>query len=93
MSGYVFAGGGYKANFSATANISARPVQLLGIFVCAASATPTITVYDSATTTTTTPILTVFTPIAGTWYPVPVSTTNGLYVVISGTVNCTVVFI
>ena len=83
---------GYKANLSATANISPRPCDLLGIFVSAASATPTITVYDSATTTTADPIVTVFTPAASTFYPMPAATKAGLYVVIGGTVNCTIFF-
>ena len=65
---------------------------MMGIFVSAASATPTITVYNSATTSTADPIVTVFTPIAGTYYPIPASAGAGLYIVISGTVNCTVFF-
>lgn len=79
----------YK-QISATTNV--RPVSgvLGGIFVSAASATPTITVYDSATTTTTTKIVDTFTPVAGTYYPLPFSLSNGCYVVISGTVSCTV---
>lgn len=83
---------GYKANISATANVSPRPCDILGIFVSAASATPTIALYDSATTTTTDPIVTTFTPAAGTYYPIPASTESGAYIVISGTVNCTVFF-
>lgn len=83
--------GGYK-QLSATANVSPRPTNLLGVFVSAASATPTITIYDDAATGTSTPIVSVFTPVAGTYYPIPVSTANGLYVVISGTVSATVVF-
>ena len=83
---------GYKANLSSSANISSRPCDVLGIFVCAASATPVITVYDSATTTTADPIATAFTPAPGTFYPLPAATERGLYVVISGTVNCTVFF-
>jgi hypothetical protein len=83
---------GYKASLSATANVSPHPCDMLGIFVAAASNTPTITVYDSATTTTTDPIVTVFTPTAPAWYPIPASTESGLYVVIGGTVTCTVFF-
>ena len=83
---------GYKANLSATANVCARPCDVLGIFVASASNTPTITVYDSATTTTGDPIVTVFTPSPATFYPMPAATESGLYVVISGTVNCTVFF-
>ena len=83
---------GFVGNISATGNICARACDMMGIFVSAASATPTITVYDSASTTTTIPIVTVFTPIAGTYYPIPASAKTGLYLVISGTVNCTVFF-
>lgn len=80
------------AVLSASANVWPKSVAMLGIFVSAASATPTITVYDSSTTTTTTPIVTVFTPVAGTYYKLPFQALNGLYVVISGTVSCTVGF-
>jgi hypothetical protein len=83
---------GYKANISATGNVCPRPCDMLGIFVSAASATPTITVYDSATTTTSDPIVTVFTPAPATYYAMPASTEVGVYVVIGGTVNCTVFF-
>jgi len=84
--------GGYKSSFSATANIAARPVDLKGIFVSAASGGPQITVYDSATTTTTDLVVALFTPVSATYYPMPASTEAGLYVVISGTVTCTVFF-
>lgn len=78
-------------NISASTNVSPIPCNLLGIFVSAASATPTITVYDSATTGTSTTIISVFTPTAGTWYNMPIAVQAGVYVVISGTVSCTVV--
>jgi hypothetical protein len=78
---------------SATGNIKSSQGGLLGIFVSAASATPTITVYNSATTTTTDPLFTVFTPVAGTWYPMPVAFADGLYIVISGTVSATVSYV
>lgn len=83
---------GYKANISASANICPRPCDMLGIFVSAASSTPTIAVYDSNATATTDPIVTTFTPVAGTYYTIPASTESGLYIVIGGTVNCTVFF-
>jgi hypothetical protein len=60
------------------------------IFVSAASATPTITIYDSATTTTTTKIVDTFTPVAGQTYILPFSFDNGCYVVIGGTVRLTI---
>ena len=83
--------GSYK-QISATGNVSPIPGAILGIFVSAASGTPTITVYDSATTTTTTKIVDTFTPTAGTYYQFPVDTQNGIYVVLGGTVSATVVF-
>ena len=80
----------YK-QIAASANCKADQGALRGIFVSAASATPTITVYDSATTTTTVPIVTVFTPAAATFYSMgDLAFSNGCYVVISGTVSCTV---
>lgn len=81
---------GSPKNISASANVTPRSGDLIGIFVASASSTPTIAVYDSATTTTATLIVNTFTPIGGTWYPMPFKFTAGCYVVISGTVDCTV---
>lgn len=78
---------------SASTNIKVGQGELLGFFVSAASATPTITVYDDAATGTSTPLVTVFTPAASTWYPIPVGFSAGLYVVISGTVSTTCVYV
>ena len=91
MSGVALNVGGYKV-VSATGNVAPIASKLLGIWVSAASSTPTITVYDSATTTTTDPVATVFTPTAGTFYTIPAATENGIYVVIGGTVSATVFF-
>ena len=91
MSGIANQVGGYK-NITATGNVSPIASKLLGIFVASASSTPTIAVYDSATTTTTDPIVATFTPTGGTWYTIPCATESGIYVVIGGTVNATVVF-
>jgi hypothetical protein len=91
MSGVALNVGGYKV-VSATGNVAPIASKLLGIWVSAASGTPTITVYDSATTTTTDPVATVFTPSAGTFYTIPAATENGIYVVIGGTVSATVFF-
>lgn len=80
---------------SATANIKPAAGKLKGIFVSAASGTPTITVYDSAATTTTNTILGVFTPTAATSYLLPLDgayARYGIYVVISGTVTATVIY-
>ncbi|NBS68422.1 hypothetical protein EBT31_05845 [bacterium] len=80
---------------TASANIKPMAGKLKGIFVSAASSTPTITVYDSAAATTTDIILGTFTPAAATSYLLPLDgayAKNGIYVVISGTVNATVIY-
>ena len=82
--------GGYKL-ISATGNVSPFGASLLGIFV-SSSSSGTITIYDSATTTTATPVVTVTSVTAGTWYPIPVSTTAGIYIVVGGTLSATAVF-
>ena len=91
MSGIATQVGGYK-NITATGNVAPIGSKLLGIFVASASSTPTIAVYDSATTTTTDPIAATFTPSAGTFYTIPAATEAGIYIVIGGTVNATVFF-
>lgn len=80
---------------STTSQIKPMPGKLKGIFVSAASSTPTITVYDSATSLNTDPkILDTFTPVAGTNYNFfdGMYASKGLYVVISGTVSCTIAY-
>jgi hypothetical protein len=76
---------GYK-NLSATANASPNPVTIQGFFINSAAATATIQFYDDSGTGTSTPIGGAITIPAGglgpAWYPMPVSTTKGLYVVI-----------
>lgn len=75
---------------TASANVRNTSGGMLGIFVSAASATPTITVYDDAGMGTASKLVDTFTPVAGTWYPLPFAFGSGLYVVLSGTVSCTV---
>lgn len=85
----------YYKVLTATANIKPSLGKLKGIFVSAASSTPTITVYDSAATGTGTPILTVFTPVAATMYPLNtdgIKFDAGLYVTIGGTVSATFIY-
>lgn len=89
MPGNVVANGGYR-QISASGNVVPHQCELLGIFVSAASATPTITVYDDAATGTTTKMVDTFTPVAGTWYPLPFTAKSGVNIVISGTVSATV---
>lgn len=88
MSGYVNQAGMPK-NLSASANVCPRSCALIGIWVSSASNTPTIAVYNSATTGTTAIVANTFTPAPG-FYPMPFNLTAGCYVVISGTVDCTV---
>lgn len=68
--------------------------KLLGIFVTAAATTPTLKVWDQ--TTATAPILAdTWTPVAATEYlnfTGGITFTRGLFITISGTVVCTVVF-
>lgn len=82
--------GGYK-QITATANVSPLPANLVGIFV-SASTSGTITVYDDPATGTTTKAVDTFNAVAGTYYPLPISLSKGLYVVLGGTASVTVVF-
>lgn len=76
-------------NIAASALIQSGSGKLIGIFVASASATPTIKVWDN-TAGSTTVLINTFTPVAGTFYPIPAKFKTGLYVTISGTVDCTV---
>lgn len=82
--------GGYK-RLTATANVSPLPAACLGI-LCASTTAGTFQLYDSATTTTATPITGVVTPAAGSYTPINASAGAGLYLVITGTLDCTVIF-
>jgi hypothetical protein len=85
----------YK-NLSATTQVKVGFTVLKGIFVSAASSTPLITVYDSGTASTGDPtILGVFAPAAATNHTFTangITASNGLYVVISGTVVATLFY-
>lgn len=83
--------GSYK-QMSASANVKPSSGVLLGIFVSSASGSPTLAVYDSASTGTSAPIVAQWTPVAATFYPIPTSYASGLYVAIGGTVQCTVIY-
>ena len=80
---------------TATRQVKPMAGTLKNIFVSAASSTPTITVYDSFASSASDPkILDTFTPTAGANYNFfdGIYATKGLYVVISGTVSCTIAF-
>ena len=81
---------------TATHQIKVGFTVLKGIFISAASSTPTITIYDSGTASNSDPIIIgVFTPAAATnptFTANGISASKGLYVVISGTVTATLFF-
>lgn len=72
-------------NITSTTTLWTGQGGILGIFVSAASGTPTISVSDGATT-----MVSTFTPVAATFYPMPGRFGTSLVVTIGGTVNCTV---
>lgn len=88
MSNPVVESGAYK-NISASALVRTGAGQLIGIFVASASGSPTIKVWDN-TSAATTVLVNTFTPLAGGFYPMPFNFSNGLFVTIGGTVDCTV---
>lgn len=73
-----------------TGSVAAKNGQgtLLGIFVASASATPTIKVWNSLSASGAV-IVNTFTPIAGTFYPLPFSFDVGCFIEIGGTVDAT----
>lgn len=84
---------GVPKQIVASQNIKSSNGALVGIYVSAASATPTITIYDDAATGTTNKIVDSFTPVSSQWYPIPLTYAAGLNVVLGGTVSCTVVYL
>lgn len=79
----------YK-QISATGNVCNVGGALGGIFCSSGSAT--VTLYNSATTTTTDKIVDTFTPLSGQFVPLPFGFGSGLYAVISGTGSFTVAY-
>jgi len=78
---------------TATTQIKREAGKLNGIFVSSASATPTITVYDSFSSSTGDPVvLATFTPTGNTMHNFfqGLYLNKGIYVVISGTVSATI---
>jgi hypothetical protein len=73
---------------TASTNVQPGPGALGGIFCSTGSAT--VTVYDDAATGTTSKLVETFTPVAGTFTPLPFEFVNGCYIVISGTGTFTV---
>lgn len=78
---------------TATAQIKRDAGKLNGIFVSSASSTPTITVYDSSTSSASDPVvLATFTPTGNTMHNFfqGLYVNKGIYIVISGTVSATI---
>lgn len=82
---------GYKQT-STGGNICAGAAMLGGVF-CSSSTSGTLTIYDDASTGTTTKMVDTFTLVAGQYFPLPFSATNGLNFVIGGTASITVGFV
>lgn len=79
-------------NTAASVLVKTGAGRVKGIFVASASATPTIKLWDN-TTAATTVLVNTFTPVAGTLYRfLDAEFANGLYITISGTVDCTVLY-
>ena len=78
------------AQLGASAQVKAGEGLLAGIFVSSGTG-GSITVYDSLTGSGTIAINT-FNTTAGVWYPLPIHFLVGCYVVISGTIQITVVY-
>lgn len=76
------------SNLTASGQVSASPVELLGLF-CASSSGATCKVWNSAAASGDI-IANTFTLIAGSWYPLPFYCGVGCYVTITGTANVTV---
>lgn len=82
--------GGYK-QLTATANVSALPANLLGVF-CSSSTSGTLTIYDDSATGTSLKVVDTVNLTAGTYYPLPASMSKGIYAVIGATASVTVFF-
>lgn len=83
--------GGYSyINLSASQQLKAEEGHLIGIFVASASSTPTIKLWDSLAASGDI-LVNTFIPTVG-WWSIPLHFRTGLYITISGTVDCTVSF-
>ena len=82
---------GSYLQITASTQVATGPGKLIGIFVAVASSTPTLQVADNISATTPSVIAT-FTPVAGTFYPIPAQYKLGVFVTLSGTVTCTVFY-
>ena len=80
---------GVAAQLSSTGSVvRVGAGALIRLFISSASATPTVTVYDGATTgATSVPIIPTFTPTAGTSYEINALFQLGCNIVLGGTVT------
>jgi len=83
--------GGFYTNLSADTLVKTGEGHLVGIFV-ASSSSGTIKIWDN-TSAATTVLVNTFSASAATWYPLPFHFKTGLYVDVSGTIDCTVSFV
>lgn len=82
---------GAPVKFTTSSVLRTGATNLLGLFVSSCSATPTIEVLNAVTSGTGT-AFSVFTPVAGTFYPMPASFPAGLTILTSGSVTGTAIF-
>lgn len=82
------------AQISDTKLVKNSQGKVKGIMVSAVSGSPTITVYDQETPGTSIKVIDTFIPVAATNYNFfdGINCTNGIYVVIGGTVSATVYY-
>jgi hypothetical protein len=82
------------AQISATKLIKNSQGKIKGIMVSSLTSSPTITIYDQETPGTAIKVIDTFVPMAATNYNFfdGINCTNGIYVVISGTISATVYF-
>lgn len=85
MSNPVTEAGGYK-RFTATTTIATAGAKLLGIFVASATGA-TITVSDGATIAVGS-----FSPVGGTFYPMPFEVSTSIVITITGTIDATALY-
>ena len=83
---------GYATPLTASGLVKTGAGRLMGLFVSAAAATPTIKVWDN-TAGSGQVLIDTFTPVAGTMYSLPsVEFSTGIYITIGGTVTVTPFF-
>jgi len=85
MSQYVIEGG-TPTRFSASAVICTVPAVLLGLFIADASSSPTVSVLNADTSGSGTVVGT-FTPVSGSFYPMPMAMTSGITILCGGSVS------